>query len=135
MTAGEEAAAEAEERSVKAQASHRRMLQRTTTMLAYRKEPLVVSQQLAAQAVAAGAPATPPAGPLPALAEEEVEGATEAAAAEREAADAWAVGGTCLSQYWSCPGAPPAWLSAWRPARPPAAARVPTMEAYAAACT
>ncbi|EFN53068.1 hypothetical protein CHLNCDRAFT_137358 [Chlorella variabilis] len=104
MTAGEEAAAEAEERSVKAQASHRRMLQRTTTMLAYRKEPLVVSQQLAAQAVAAGAPATPPAGPLPALAEEEVEGATEAAAAEREAADAWAVGGTCLSQYWSCPG-------------------------------
>ena len=111
MTAGDEE--DVEPVGPGAGAPARPRLQRTTTMLAYRKEPLLVSQQNAAEAavVAAATPRPGAAKPgLPSLAEEEGEEAVltpEAAAAEREAANAWAVGGTCEARYWSSPGAWP----------------------------
>ena len=90
--------------------TQRRRLQRTTTMLAYRREPLLVSQQHAAEAAVAAA-ATPR--PAPSRKGPSLEGVAEegeevpsprTAEAEREAANAWAVGGTCEAKYWSSPG-------------------------------
>lgn len=90
----------------------RRGLQRTTTMLAYRRETLLASQQNAAEAAVAAA-ATPRRTPsrkgpsLQGVAEEdEDEGvpSPRAAEEEREAANAWAVSGTCEPKYWSSPG-------------------------------
>ena len=91
-------------------------LQRTTTLLAYRAEPLAVAQQHAAEA-AMSAAATPrpsvghPPGRLPSVAEghEGPRGAAATAAAadaaaDQEAANAWAVGGTCDPKYWENPG-------------------------------
>lgn len=104
MSAGEEGAEEVAERA-------RPRLQRTTTMLAYRKEPLLAAQKHAAEAAVAAAtprPSIPHAAPgLPTVAEEAAgPGAaplTEAAL-DVAAANAWAVGGTCDPKYWECPG-------------------------------
>lgn len=63
-----------------------RML-RTSTMLIYGKEPLVLAQRLAAVEPAA----TPAAD-------------AGAALAAGEDADAWAIPGTCSKEYWSSPG-------------------------------
>lgn len=109
MTAGDEEPAQAA--AATEEQLRRRPLQRTTTMLAYRKEPLLVSQQHAAEAAAEAAAAMPkapaaPPGALPALPEGEVAPPEAVAMTEREAANAWAVGGTCQAKYWSSPGAP-----------------------------
>ncbi|KAL4433733.1 hypothetical protein ABPG75_000174 [Micractinium tetrahymenae] len=105
MSAGEEAAEEPTERVA------RPRLQRTTTMLAYRKEPLLAAQKHAAEAAVAAAtprPSIPHAAPgLPAAAEALAEPAAAASAEEAldtAAANAWAVGGTCDPKYWECPG-------------------------------
>jgi len=107
MTAGDDVAAPSEQAVEQAT---RKRLQRTTTMLAYRKEPLLVSQQHAAEAaVSAAATPRPSAAPksgLPSVSEGEAEAVptAEEAAVERDAANAWAVGGTCETRYWECPG-------------------------------
>ena len=112
MTSGEEeeaAPADGGGRGLEGQATRRR-LQRTTTMLAYRKESLVDAQQHAAE-VAVVAAATP----RPSMAVPSTKGfkapeaaaaaeAAQEAAAELEAANAWAVGGTCDRKFWSNPG-------------------------------
>ncbi|KAL4450695.1 hypothetical protein ABPG77_001051 [Micractinium sp. CCAP 211/92] len=105
MSAGEEAAEEAVELP-------RPRLQRTTTMLAYRKEPLLAAQKHAAEAAAAAATplmsALHPAPGLPTVPEAPA-GAGDVplageAALDLAAANAWAVGGTCDPKYWECPG-------------------------------
>jgi hypothetical protein len=119
MTAGEEVVAApdlAAAPGAAAAPAGRPRLQRTTTMLAYRKEPLAVAQQAAAATVAARAPELAAKSMrMPTLAEEPAGGApageavtpraAEAAVAAAIAEDAWAVAGTCQKRFWSCPGA------------------------------
>ena len=109
MAAGEEPAAEG------AGARAGRM-ERTSTMLLYRRQPLALAQQLAAQPrpgaevpvldVAGGeaGEAAVAAAAVAAAAVAVAAGETSAALTEDEEQDAWAIPGTCHREFWSSPG-------------------------------
>eukprot|EP00887_Chlorella_sp_A99_P003751 scaffold7.g3751.t1 len=81
-----------------APAAARRLFQRSATTLTYRagQPPLLALQRETMRAMSMRSPTPPP--------REEAGGAAGEAAEDEEAAAAWAVGGTCPAQYWSCPG-------------------------------
>jgi hypothetical protein len=111
MTAGEEeaekAAAAPAGAPAPAEAEALPGVARSSTMLVYRKQPLAVAQQLAAQRPAAEALVLD-AGRKPAAAVAVVEPKRYAPAPATvpvaEADDAWAITGTCPARFWSSPG-------------------------------
>ena len=82
------------DREAEADRRRRGFAQRSFTMLAYNKEPLLLAQQRAAEEAGGERTALPSSDVV----------SKELAAGAEQAATAWAISGTCPSQYWSSPG-------------------------------